>query len=107
MMITCYNRPPDPICDADLASDISTALGTPIEVVIYPDRITCDGDVSESDRTVVEAVIDAYVYYPDNTVPGPQGPPGPQGEVSTFSVDGGSPSTTYSGVFKVDWGGVT
>jgi hypothetical protein len=40
-------------------------------------------------------------------VTGPTGPTGPDVNTNFFNVDGGSPSTSGTGVFKIDFGYVT
>ena len=40
-------------------------------------------------------------------IPGVTGPTGPDVNTNFFNVDGGSPSTSGTGVFKIDFGSVT
>lgn len=62
-ILTGFTRVSDPINAEQLASSISTALGKTVGVEITPTEALVWGtNISESDRTAIQAAISAYSY---------------------------------------------
>lgn len=61
--LTGFTRPSDPIDSAQMASDISTAVGSTVSCIVTPTDIQVTGtSISESNRTAIQAAMTAYYY---------------------------------------------